>query len=174
IVVASQTVDKNRLMALIDKLADTKTKITKVPPIESWINGELSTKQIKQFQIEDLLGRAPIQIDNPNLLDEFNGETVLVTGAAGSIGSELVNQLSNYDVKHLVLVDQAESALHDVKQDLKLAVKFNFTAIVADIRDGLRIDVIFQIHKPTMVFHAAAYKHVPLMEEAAYEAIKIN
>ncbi|XCF05093.1 nucleoside-diphosphate sugar epimerase/dehydratase [Tamlana crocina] len=174
IVVASQTVDKNRIMALIDKLADTNTKITKVPPIESWINGELSTKQIKQFQIEDLLGRAPIQIDNPNLLDEFNGETILVTGAAGSIGSELVNQLSNYDVKHLVLVDQAESALYDVQQDLKRAGKYNFTAIVADIRDGLRIDTIFQNHKPTMVFHAAAYKHVPLMEESPYEAIKIN
>lgn len=174
IVVASQTVDKNRIMSLIDKLADTNTKITKVPPIESWINGELSTKQIKQFQIEDLLGRAPIQIDNPNLLDEFNGETILVTGAAGSIGSELVNQLSNYDVKHLVLVDQAESALYDVQQDLKRAGKFNFTAIVADIRDGLRIDTIFQNHKPTMVFHAAAYKHVPLMEESPYEAIKIN
>lgn len=174
IVVASQTVDKNRIMSLIDKLADTNTKITKVPPIESWINGELSTKQIKQFQIEDLLGRAPIQIDNPNLLDEFNGETILVTGAAGSIGSELVNQLSNYDVKHLVLVDQAESALYDVQQDLKRAGKFNFTAIVADIRDGLRIDTIFQNYKPTMVFHAAAYKHVPLMEESPYEAIKIN
>ncbi|MEL0456391.1 nucleoside-diphosphate sugar epimerase/dehydratase [Flavobacteriaceae bacterium SZ-1-7] len=174
IVVASQTVETGRLMALIDKLADTDTKITKVPPIESWINGELSTKQIKQFQIEDLLGRAPIKIDNPNLLDEFNGETVLVTGAAGSIGSELVNQLSNFDVKHLILVDQAESALYDVQQDLKRDGKHNFTAIVADIRDGLRIDSIFQNHKPTMVFHAAAYKHVPLMEKSPYEAIKIN
>lgn len=174
IVVASQTVDKNRIMNLINKLGDTQTKITKVPPIESWINGELSTTQIKQFQIEDLLGRAPIKIDNPNLLNEFNGETVLVTGAAGSIGSELVNQLSNYDVKHLILVDQAESALYDVQQDLKRKGKHNFTAIVADIRDGLRIDTIFQDYKPTMVFHAAAYKHVPLMEASPYEAIKIN
>ena len=146
-----------------------------MPPIEKWINGELNAKQIKQVQIEDLLGRAPIEIDNPNLLNEFNGETILVTGAAGSIGSELVKQLANFDVKKLILVDQAESALYDLQQDLKRNGKESFvSAIVADIRDGLRIDSIFQEHKPTMVFHAAAYKHVPLMEQSPYEAIKIN
>ncbi|MDG1730891.1 MAG: nucleoside-diphosphate sugar epimerase/dehydratase [Algibacter sp.] len=174
IIVADQNVDTNKLLKLIDNLSDSEVKITKVPPIEQWINGELSTKQIKQVQIEDLLGRPPIEIDNPNLLNKFRGETVLVTGAAGSIGSELVNQLSNFDVKHLILVDQAESALYDVQQDLKRDGKHNYTAIVADIRDGLRIDTIFQTYKPTMVFHAAAYKHVPLMEKAPYEAIKIN
>ena len=174
IIVAQQNVDTNRLMKLIDNVSDSKVKVTKVPPIEQWINGELSAKQIEQVQIEDLLGRAPIEIDNPNLLNEFKGETVLVTGAAGSIGSELVKQLSNFEVKHLILVDQAESALYDVEQDLKRDGKFNYTAVVADIRDGLRVDSIFQAHKPTMVFHAAAYKHVPLMEKAPYEAIKIN
>ena len=174
IIVATQTIDPINLMTLIDSLVSTKVKITKVPPIEKWANGELSATQIKQVQIEDLLGRPPIQINNPNLLNEFNGETILVTGAAGSIGSELVKQLSNFDVKKLILVDQAESALYDLQQDLKQKDKFNFVAIVADIRDGLRIDAIFQQHKPTMVFHAAAYKHVPLMEKSPYEAIKIN
>ena len=174
IIVAQQNVDTNKLMKLIDNLSNSKVKVTKVPPIEQWINGELSAKQIEQVQIEDLLGRPPIEIDNPNLLNEFRGETVLVTGAAGSIGSELVKQLSNFDVKHLILVDQAESALYDVEQDLKRDGKFNYTAVVADIRDGLRVDSIFQTNKPTMVFHAAAYKHVPLMEKAPYEAIKIN
>lgn len=175
IVVATQTIDTNNLLKLIDDLIDLNVKVTKVPPIEKWINGELSATQIKQVQIEDLLGRAPIEIDNPNLLNEFSGETVLVTGAAGSIGSELVKQLSNFNVKKLILVDQAESAIYDVQQDLKRDGKESFvTAIVADIRDGLRIDSIFQEHKPTMVFHAAAYKHVPLMEKSPYEAIKIN
>lgn len=174
IIVASQSIDTSNLISLVDNLIDFDVKIKKVPPIEDWINGEFSSNQIKQFQIEDLLGRPPINIDNPNLLKEFTGETVLVTGAAGSIGSELVNQLSNFDVKHLILVDQAESALYDVQQDLKRDGKYNFTAIVADIRDGLRIDTIFQTYKPTMVFHAAAYKHVPLMEKSPYEAIKIN
>ncbi len=174
VIVAQQNTNTNKLMKLIDSLSDSDVKVTKVPPIEQWINGELSAKQIKQVQIEDLLGRPPIEIDNPNLLNEFKGETVLVTGAAGSIGSELVKQLSNFNVKHLILVDQAESALYDVQQDLKRDGKHNYTAIVADIRDGLRIDTIFQNHKPTMVFHAAAYKHVPLMEKSPYEAIKIN
>ncbi|OEK08470.1 polysaccharide biosynthesis protein [Flavivirga aquatica] len=170
IIVASQNINNDNLLNLVE----LDTKITKVPPIEQWINGELNVKQIKQVQIEDLLGRPPIEIDNPNLLNEFRGETVIVTGAAGSIGSELVKQLANHDVKELILVDQAESALYDLQQDLKQNGKYNFTAIVADIRDGLRIDTIFQNHKPTMVFHAAAYKHVPLMEKSPYEAIKIN
>lgn len=174
IVVATPNIDTNHLMYLIDSLIDTNVKVTKVPPIEKWINGELSTNQIKKVQIEDLLGRAPIQIDNPNLLSEFKGETVVITGAAGSIGSELVKQLSHFDVRHLILIDQAESPLYDLQQDLKQQGKYHFTAIVADIRDGLRMDGIFQEFKPTMVFHAAAYKHVPLMEASPYEAIKIN
>lgn len=174
IIVASQNIDSKEIINLVDSLVDSEITIKKVPPIEKWIDGELNSNQIKQFQIEDLLGREPIKIDNPNLLNEFNGETVLVTGAAGSIGSELVKQLSNFNVKHLILVDQAESALYDLQQELKRDGKYNFTAIVADIRDGLRIDTIFQKNKPTMVFHAAAYKHVPLMEKSPYEAIKIN
>lgn len=174
IIVASQSIDTVNLINLVDNLIDFDIKIKKVPPIEDWINGEFNSNQIKQFQIEDLLGRPPINIDNPNLLSEFTGETVLVTGAAGSIGSELVKQLSNFDLKKLILVDQAESALYDVQQDLKRDGKHNYSAIVADIRDGLRVDSIFQTHNPTMVFHAAAYKHVPLMEKSPYEAIKIN
>ncbi|MFH6769266.1 nucleoside-diphosphate sugar epimerase/dehydratase [Gaetbulibacter aquiaggeris] len=174
IVVATQHLDTSKLISLIDSLIDSKVKITKVPPIEKWINGELNTSQIKTVQIEDLLGRAPIQIENPNLLNEFRGETIVITGAAGSIGSELVLQLSHFDTKHLVLIDQAESPLYDLQQELHRKGKYNFTTIVADIRDGLRIDGIFQEFKPTMVFHAAAYKHVPLMEASPYESIKIN
>lgn len=174
IVVATQAIDSINLLNLLDNLTDLNVKVTKVPPIEKWINGELRANQIKQVQIEDLLDRAPIEINNPNLLNEFRGQTILVTGAAGSIGSELVKQLSNFEAKKLILLDQAESALYDLQQDLKLNGKNNFIAIVADIRDGLRVDGIFQNHKPTMVFHAAAYKHVPLMEQSPYEAIKIN
>ncbi|HMQ45194.1 MAG TPA: polysaccharide biosynthesis protein, partial [Mariniflexile sp.] len=95
IIVTSENINKDSLLSLVN----LNVKITKVPPIENWINGELNVRQIKQVQIEDLLGRAPIQIDNPNLLNEFYGETVLVTGAAGSIGSELVKQLAQFQVK---------------------------------------------------------------------------
>lgn len=170
IIVTSENINKDSLLSLVS----LQVKITKVPPIENWMNGELNVKQIKQVQIEDLLGRAPIKIDNPNLINEFKGETILITGAAGSIGSELVKQLAGFDIKELILVDQAESGLYDIQQDLIREGKHRFTAIVADIRDGLRIDSIFQEYKPTMVFHAAAYKHVPLMEKSPYEAIKIN
>jgi FlaA1/EpsC-like NDP-sugar epimerase len=174
IVVASADISSHHLVSLIDAMVNTKVKVTKVPPIEKWINGELSTSQIKTVQIEDLLNRPAIQIDNPNLINEFKGETVVVTGAAGSIGSELAKQLAAYDVKHLILIDQSESPLYDLQQELIQNNKHNFTSIVADIRDGLRIDGIFQEYKPTMVFHAAAYKHVPLMEASPYESIKIN
>lgn len=152
IVVASVGIGPAKLIALVDNLSDVDVKITKVPPIENWINGELSSTQIKQVQIEDLLGRAPIEINNPNLENEFSGETVLVTGAAGSIGSELVRQLAEFNVKHLILVDQAESPLYDVEQDLKRAGKRSYTAIVADIRDGLRIDSIFQEYNQLWCF----------------------
>jgi len=174
IVVSTKNLDTSKLIYLIDSSVDTKVKITKVPPIEKWINGELNTTQIKTIEIEDLLGRTPIQINNPNLFNEFRGETIVITGAAGSIGSELVIQLSHFDIKHLVLIDQSESPLYDLQQELNRKGKYNFTTIVADIRDGLRIDGIFQEFKPTMVFHAAAYKHVPLMEASPYESIKIN
>ena len=174
IVVSTKHLDTSKLIYLIDSSVDTKVKITKVPPIEKWINGELNTTQIKTIEIEDLLGRTPIQINNPNLFNEFRGETIVITGAAGSIGSELVIQLSHFDIKHLVLIDQSESPLYDLQQELNRKGKYNFTTIVADIRDGLRIDGIFQEFKPTMVFHAAAYKHVPLMEASPYESIKIN
>ncbi|MBC3758974.1 polysaccharide biosynthesis protein [Hyunsoonleella sp. SJ7] len=174
IIIASQSIDSRRLISLVDNFMNFDIEIKKVPPFETWIDGELNANQIKQFEIEDLLGRAPIEIDNPNLLNEFNGEVIVVTGAAGSIGSELVKQLANFQARKLILIDQAESALYDLQQELIRNGKNNFVAIVADIRDGVRIDSIFQMYRPSMVFHAAAYKHVPLMEKSPYEAIKIN
>ncbi|NAS30178.1 SDR family NAD(P)-dependent oxidoreductase [Flavobacteriaceae bacterium R38] len=174
IIVSIQNLNTNKLRALVDSLVDLPIEVKKVPPFEKWINGELNVNEIKQVQIEDLLDRVPIEINNPKLQKEFKNEVIMVTGAAGSIGSELVKQIANYDVKKLILVDQAESPLYDVQQELVQNGKKNFKAIVADIRDKIRIDNIFQEYKPTMVFHAAAYKHVPLMENSPYEAIKIN
>ena len=174
IIVSIQNIEAEKLRNLVDSLVDLPTRVKKIPPFEKWINGELTVNQIKQVQIEDLLDRTPIQINNPKLQKEFKGEIILVTGAAGSIGSELAKQIANYNVKQLILVDQAESALYDLQQELKQNGKSNFLPIVADIRDKIRMDYIFQEYKPTMVFHAAAYKHVPLMEQNPYEAIKIN
>ncbi|MBQ4802023.1 polysaccharide biosynthesis protein [Aquimarina sp. MMG015] len=174
IVVSIPHIDKHRLSKISDNLLKLSVKVKIIPAINDWIDGKLNVSQIKQIQIEDLLDRAPIALENQNIKRELDNKIVLITGAAGSIGSEIVRQASFYTYKHLVLVDQAESPLYDLQQELLSKGVTNFTPIVADIRDHQRIETIFDRFKPNMVFHAAAYKHVPLMENNPCEAIKIN
>ncbi|WP_273276736.1 polysaccharide biosynthesis protein [Maribacter polysiphoniae] len=174
VVFCIQQIEPNKLKELVEGLVDFPVLVKKVPPVEDWINGELNASQIKQVQIEDLLNRPPIDIINSKISQEVNDKVVLVSGGAGSIGSEIVRQLCKYSYKSLIIVDQAESALYDLQQELKQNGFVNFTPIVADIRDKNRMNNIFQEYKPNLVFHAAAYKHVPLMEYNSYEAIKIN
>ncbi|CAM1373857.1 polysaccharide biosynthesis protein [Tenacibaculum xiamenense] len=174
IIISIQNIKSEKLLVLADRLLPLDVKVKIVPPLSKWIDGDLEANQIKQVKIEDLLDRKPISINNPIVKRDVNNKTILVTGAAGSIGSEISRQLSNYNYKHLVLVDQAESALYDLQQELNQKGKVNFTAIVADVRDKIRMISIFEEFKPNKVFHAAAYKHVPLMEMSPYEAVKIN
>lgn len=174
IIVSINNVDANELRELVESLVEFPVQVKIVPPVESWINGELKLSQIKQVQIEDLLDRNPIDIKKSKVSEQLKGQTILVTGGAGSIGSEIVRQIANYDYKALIVIDQAESALYDLQQELKQNGFHNFVPVVGDIRDKNRMNIYFQEHKPTMVFHAAAYKHVPLMEYNYYEAIKIN
>lgn len=174
IIITIQNIDSNEVNKLVGQLMDYPVKVKIIPPVKDWIDGELKVSQIKQIQIEDLLNRKPIQIKNSKISHELNDKVILVTGGAGSIGSELVRQIANYDYKSLLIVDQAESALYDLQQELKQNGFHNFVPVVADIRDKNRMNEIFQNHSPQIVFHAAAYKHVPLMEQNPYEAIKIN
>ncbi|MEM8937756.1 MAG: nucleoside-diphosphate sugar epimerase/dehydratase [Bacteroidota bacterium] len=174
VVFSIQNIDNKKLRDLVEGLVDFPVLVKIVPPVEDWINGELKASQIKQIQIEDLLDRAQISIENSKIPEELKNKTVLVTGGAGSIGSELVRQICKHDYKSLVIVDQAESALYDLQQELRQNGYHNFVSIVGDIRDKNRMTHIFQEHQPNLVFHAAAYKHVPLMEYNSYEAIKIN
>ena len=174
VIFSIQNIDPKRLRNLVEGLVELPVQVKIVPPVEDWINGELRASQIKQVQIEDLLDRAPINIKNEKIEREFLNKTILVTGGAGSIGSEIVRQICQYNYKSLIIVDQAESALYDLQQELKQNGYHNFVPIVGDIRDKNRLNAIFQEHKPNMVFHSAAYKHVPLMEYNSYEAIKIN
>ncbi len=174
IVVSIPHISKKRLSEISDNLLKLPVTVKIVPAVNDWIDGKLNVSQIKEIQIEDLLERAPICMDNQNITKELNGKVIMITGAAGSIGSEIVRQASYYSYKHLVLVDQAESPLYDLQQELLSKGVTNFTPIVADIRDHQRIETIFQKYRPNMVFHAAAYKHVPLMENNPCEAIKIN
>ena len=174
IIVSINNIDNNKLRLLVESLVDFPVQVKIVPPVEDWINGELKVSQIKQVQIEDLLNRQPIDLKKTKVAKELKDQVIFVTGGAGSIGSEIVRQIANYDYKSLIIIDQAESALYDLQQELKQNGFHNFIPIVGDIRDKNRMNTFFQEYKPTMVFHAAAYKHVPLMEYNAYEAIKIN
>ncbi len=174
IVVSIPHIKKKRLSEISDDLLRLPVKVKIIPAVNDWIDGKLNVAQIKEIQIEDLLDRHPISVQNQNIKKELFEKVIMITGAAGSIGSEIVRQASHYEYKNLVLVDQAESPLYDLQQELISKGVTNFTPIVADIRDHQRMEMIFQQYRPNMVFHAAAYKHVPLMEANPSEAIKIN
>ena len=174
IIFSIQNIDATRLRKTVEGLVDLPIVVKIVPPIEDWINGELKVSQIKQVQIEDLLDRPPIKIKNSKIEMELLNKSIMVTGGAGSIGSEIVRQIASYSYKSLIIIDSAESALYDLQQELKQNGCHNFIPIVSDIRDKNRMNALFMEHRPNMVFHAAAYKHVPLMEYNSYEAIKIN
>ncbi|SIQ77336.1 polysaccharide biosynthesis protein [Maribacter ulvicola] len=174
IIFSIQNINSVKLRKTVEGLVDLPIVVKIVPPIEDWINGELKVSQIKQVQIEDLLDRAPISIKNSKIAMELMNKTIMVTGGAGSIGSEIVRQICNYSYNSLIVIDSAESALYDLQQELKQNGFHNFIPIVSDIRDKNRMNALFSEHRPNVVFHAAAYKHVPLMEYNSYEAIKIN
>jgi len=144
-----------------------------VPPIENWMNGELNVSQIKKVRIEDLLGRKEIELNKTKISEELNDSVVLITGAAGSIGSEIVRQVLNFKPAKIILLDQAESALYDLEQELIIYTK-TIEIVVGDIANLSRIERVFSHFNPDFVFHAAAYKHVPLMENNPCEAIETN
>ena len=174
IIFSIQSINPKQLRVLVNEIVDLPVKVKIVPPVEDWINGELKVSQIKRVQIEDLLDRPPIEIRNSKVLKDFEDKVIMVTGGAGSIGSELVRQICKYNYRTLIVVDQAESALYDLQQELKQIGFFNFIPIVGDIRDKNKMRVLFEEYRPDRIFHAAAYKHVPLMEQNPYEAVKIN
>jgi len=174
VIVSIQNIKPSRLMQITDDLIAHNVKVKIVPAIDKWIDGELNVGQIQQVKIEDLLDRAPIELENPAIKRELFGQVVFITGAAGSIGSEIAKQVGTCNVKQLVLIDQAESPLYDLEQEFISLKISNFVAEVADVRDFQRMQKLFEFYKPQLVFHAAAYKHVPLMEDNPYEAIRVN
>ncbi len=174
VIISIQSVDSTRLLQITAQLFELGLKVKIVPPVQQWIDGDLSVGQIKDVKIEDLLGREPINISNPSLNNEYENQVILITGAAGSIGSEIARKLTLYNYKKLILIDSAESALYDLQQTfIQKGIK-NFVAIVADVRDYNRMEHLFNTYKPKIIFHAAAYKHVPLMENNPYEAVSVN
>ena len=174
IIISIQNIDSNRLIEITNYFLSKSIKVKIVPPVQQWIDGDLKLSQIQAVKIEDLLGRESISIDNPMLFDEYDNKVILITGAAGSIGSEIVRKLNGFNYKKLLLIDTAESPLYDLQQELIQNEIKNFEVIVADIRNKKRIDQIFITFKPQIIFHAAAYKHVPLMENNPHEAVSVN
>jgi len=174
VIVSIQNVESYKLLQIVDSIIELPVKVKIVPSVDKWINGDLSIGQIEEVKIEDLLDRTPIKIQNPILQKELNNKTILITGAAGSIGSEIAQQISNYNYQHLVILDQAESDLYDVQQSFVRKVKKNYTVVIADVRNKERLEEVFETYNFDLVFHAAAYKHVPLMEDNPYEAVKVN
>jgi len=178
IIISIQNINANQILELSKSLEDLSVEIKITPPITKWIDGTYKSSQIKQLKIEDLLGRESIKVKNPILNEHIRGKRVLVTGAAGSIGSEITRQLVRMDFDKLIVLDQAESAIYDLQQALKVNIseeRYNaIEYVVSDVRDLHRMENLFREHNPQIVFHAAAYKHVPLMEKFPSEAINTN
>jgi FlaA1/EpsC-like NDP-sugar epimerase len=175
VIIAIQNPEKENINRIVEKCLSLGISVQKVPRPKSWINGEFSSKQLSKINIEDLLGRKPIQLDQGKISEELKGKVVVVTGAAGSIGSGLVRQIGNYEPKNIILLDQAESALYDLQQELHAKGNaFPFDIVIGDIRNYDRLKRVFEFYKPEYVFHAAAYKHVPLMENNPSEAVLTN
>lgn len=175
LIISVQNLLPGRKQQIVDICLNYATKVLNVPPVTNWINGELSFKQIKKVQIEELLGRDPILLDKENIQKQLSNKVILVTGAAGSIGSEIVRQLIPFHPKKIILLDQAESPMYDMELELYDKHKqLCYEVVMGDIRNKGRMANVFRTFKPQIVFHAAAYKHVPMMENNPSESILTN
>jgi FlaA1/EpsC-like NDP-sugar epimerase len=175
VIISIQDLNPKRKQDIVDLCLNYNTKVLNVPPVSTWINGELSFKQIKKVKIEDLLERDPIKLDEENIRRQISEKVILVTGAAGSIGSEMVRQIIRFNPRKLVLLDQAESPLYDMEMELNDKYRFQaFEVVIGDIRNAERMENLFRTFRPQVVYHAAAYKHVPMMENNPSEAVLTN
>lgn len=175
LVLAVQQLDNVKLKELAELGLDLGLNIKRVPEARTWINGTFEVKQLKKIDINSLLGRPVIEVQNPRLAAHFSGQTVLITGAAGSIGSGLAQAILQQQCAHLILLDQAESALFELEHQLQTKYpNAQISYVIGDICDAKRMNKLFDCYTPQIVFHAAAYKHVPLMEANPAEAIRNN
>lgn len=175
LIIAKENIGPEEKQDIIEKCLQFDISVLSVPDVNTWINGELSFNQIKEIKIEDLLERAPIVLDINKIKKKLLNKCILVTGAAGSIGGEIVRQLINFNPKKIILFDQAESPLYDMELDLQEKFNFyNFEIVIGNIADEYRVRKLFEEFRPTFVYHAAAYKHVPMMENNPTEALRTN
>lgn len=175
LIFASHRISTERKNQVIDICLEHKVNVLTLPPVSEIINGTVSPTQIKKVKIEDLLERDPIKLKNDNLLEQLKGKRILVTGAAGSIGSEIAKQLGYFEPQLIILCDQAESPLHNLHLDLQDRFKDQaYQSFIADVKNEDRMRTLFETFKPQYVYHAAAYKHVPMMENHPMEGVRTN
>ncbi|MDO5341658.1 MAG: nucleoside-diphosphate sugar epimerase/dehydratase [Bacteroidia bacterium] len=180
VILAMPSIDVEQRKEIIDKLLDTGLNVKSVPHVSAWVDDKnLNANQIEDIKIEDLLEREPIKLGKENVKKELEGKVVLVTGAAGSIGSEICRQVIQYNPRHIIMLDQAESPMYDLQFELNNEEPYRHIAvpkefIVGNVKDAVKMEETFRKFKPQVIYHAAAYKHVPLMESFPYEAVLVN
>jgi len=175
IIISPAKMEELKRSDMADRLLAHNIKLMTAPPLSEWSGQTLNRTQLKEIQIEDLLQRNPIEIDIHKVASHLEGKRVMITGAAGSIGSEIMRQIASFNPYKLILVDQAETPLHDIRLELQDRWRdIDAETIIADISNATRMEEIFKEYKPQYIFHAAAYKHVPMMEDNVSESIQIN
>lgn len=175
LIIAEKSLTKEETITLVEECLEYNLKVFTVPLITDWEDQKQISNQLKNFAIEDLLDRKPILLDTKAISSQIKDKTILITGGAGSIGSEIVRQIINYFPKNVIILDQAESPLHSLKLEIsEYSNKINVFTIIADIKDYHVIDRVFNQFKPDLVYHAAAYKHVPMMEDNPSQAVFTN
>lgn len=175
LIIAEKSLTKEETVKLVEECLEYNFKVFTVPLITDWEDQNQISNQLKNFAIEDLLERNPIVLDNNKISDQIEGKRVMITGGAGSIGSEIVRQIMNFNPYKIIILDQAESPLHSLQLEIsELDSNIKIRTVLADIRDYNALELVFEKYKPDFVYHAAAYKHVPLMEENPSQAIYTN
>lgn len=175
LIIAEKSLSKAEIVAIVDECLEYNFKVFTVPLISDWEDEQQISKKVKNFEIEDLLGRKPIVLHMNNISSELKGKTVMITGAAGSIGSEITRQVLEFAPGTIIMVDQAETPLHSLALEVaELRKKVVISSKLADIRNREAMDKIFAEYRPDVIYHAAAYKHVPLMEDNPFQAVCTN
>ena len=175
LIIADKSLTKDEKLAIVDECLEFNYKVYTVPLVSDWEDKKEISKKIKNFQIQDLLERKPIVLDNNSISQQLKGQRVLITGAAGSIGSEIVRQVIQFNPQCVIMLDQAETPLHHLNLEIsKIEAKTKFITIVGDVKNRNELNEVFKTYKPDVVYHAAAYKHVPLMEANPSQAIFVN
>ncbi|MBH9967900.1 polysaccharide biosynthesis protein [[Bacillus] enclensis] len=176
IIIAIPSLRKGQLQEVYQECSKTNAKTQIMPMIEDIVSGKVSVNQFRDVQVEDLLGREPVELDIKSISEKLTGKTILVTGAGGSIGSEICRQVSKFKPKKLLLLGHGENSIYTIDMEIRNKYKeeFEIIPVIADIQDRNRIFEVMEVHTPDVVYHAAAHKHVPLMEYNPKEAVKNN